>query len=80
MALPPPAAETSAREEDLDMTTLFNLTSPCPALSVPCGFHSDGLPIGLQIVARRHRDDLALRIGAAVERVLGGARRPPQPA
>ena len=59
MALPPPAAETSAREEDLDMTTLFNLTSPCPALSVPCGFHSDGLPIGLQIVARRHRDDLA---------------------
>jgi Asp-tRNA(Asn)/Glu-tRNA(Gln) amidotransferase A subunit family amidase len=80
MALPPPAAETSAREEDLDMTTLFNLTSPCPALSVPCGFHSDGLPIGLQIVARRHRDDLALRIGAGVERALGGARRPPLPA
>jgi amidase len=30
-----------------------------PALSVPCGFSSDGLPVGLQIVGR-HRDELSV--------------------
>lgn len=54
-----------------DMTAVFNLVSPCPALSVPCGVHQRaehaGLPIGLQIVGRRWREDLVLRVGAAVE-------------
>ena len=60
------------------MTSMFNYVSQCPALSVPAGWSSDGLPIGLQIVARRYRDDLALRIGAALERVRPWAhRRPP---
>ncbi|MDQ3858632.1 MAG: amidase [Actinomycetota bacterium] len=62
----------------LDMTSQFNFVSPCPAVSVPAGWSDDGLPIGLQIVARRHRDDEALRIGAALERVRPWAnRRPP---
>ncbi|MFD0315219.1 amidase [Streptomyces flavalbus] len=38
----------------------FNLTQQ-PAASVPVGTDSDGLPIGLQLVAARHRDDLVLR-------------------
>ncbi len=54
-----------------DMTTVFNLVSPCPAISVPCGRHQRdadaGLPIGLQIVGRRWREDAALRIARAVE-------------
>ena len=38
-----------------------------PALSVPCGFTEDGLPIGIQIVAR-HRDDWGLlQMGHAFE-------------
>jgi Asp-tRNA(Asn)/Glu-tRNA(Gln) amidotransferase A subunit family amidase len=62
----------------LDMTSMFNFVSQCPALSVPAGWSSEGLPIGLQIVARRYRDDLALRIGAALEDVRAWAdRRPP---
>ena len=62
----------------LDMTSPFNFVSQCPALSVPCGWSAEGLPIGLQIVARRYRDDLALRIGAVLERVRPWApRRPP---
>lgn len=38
-----------------------------PAATVPCGFTSDGLPVGLQIVAPWHRDDLCLRASAAFE-------------
>lgn len=60
-----------------DMTCEFNCVSPCPALSVPAGWAPDGLPVGLQIVAGRHRDDVALRIGAALERVRPWASRRP---
>jgi aspartyl-tRNA(Asn)/glutamyl-tRNA(Gln) amidotransferase subunit A len=45
----------------------FNLTQQ-PALSVPCGFTSDGLPIGLQIVGAKYQDALVLRAGHAFER------------
>jgi aspartyl-tRNA(Asn)/glutamyl-tRNA(Gln) amidotransferase subunit A len=44
----------------------FNLTQQ-PAASVPCGFSSDGLPIGLQIVGPARRDDLVLRAARAFE-------------
>ncbi len=59
-----------------DMTAVFNLIAPCPALSVPCGWDPDGMPIGLQIVGRRWREDTVLRIGRAVEIAMPGARRP----
>ena len=44
----------------------FNLTQQ-PAASIPCGFSSDGLPVGLQIVAAKYRDDLVLRTARAYE-------------
>ncbi|MEV6172739.1 amidase [Streptomyces sp. NPDC051954] len=43
----------------------FNMTQQ-PAASVPVGFDAEGLPIGLQIVAARHRDDLVLRAAHAL--------------
>ncbi|MDN3022635.1 amidase [Streptomyces sp. S.PB5] len=43
----------------------FNLTQQ-PAASVPVGVDGDGLPVGLQIVAARHRDDLVLRAAHAL--------------
>jgi len=61
----------------LDMTSQFNFTSPCPALSVPAGWSDEGMPVGLQIIARKDRDDVALRIGAAVETVRPWADRRP---
>jgi Asp-tRNA(Asn)/Glu-tRNA(Gln) amidotransferase A subunit family amidase len=62
----------------LEMTCEFNYFSQCPALSVPSGWSDEGLPIGLQVVARRYQDDLALRIGGVLERVRPWAsRRPP---
>ena len=61
-----------------DMTGVFNLVAPCPALSVPCGWDTEGLPIGLQVVGRRWREDMVLRIGRAVEVAIPDAlRRPP---
>jgi aspartyl-tRNA(Asn)/glutamyl-tRNA(Gln) amidotransferase subunit A len=44
----------------------FNLTGQ-PAASVPCGLTRAGLPVGLQIVGPRYRDDLVLRAARAVE-------------
>jgi Asp-tRNA(Asn)/Glu-tRNA(Gln) amidotransferase A subunit family amidase len=69
--------QDDGRYHALDMTSQFNFTSPCPALSVPAGWSDDGLPVGLQIVARKDRDDVALRIGAAVEAVRPWADRRP---
>ena len=44
----------------------FNLTG-LPALSVPCGFTREGLPIGLQIAGRPFDEALVLRVGHAYE-------------
>jgi Asp-tRNA(Asn)/Glu-tRNA(Gln) amidotransferase A subunit family amidase len=44
----------------------FNLTGQ-PAVSIPCGWTKDGLPLGLQLVGRRGADGLVLRVAAALE-------------
>ena len=62
----------------IPFTYPFNLTGQ-PAASVPCGFTRDGLPIGLQIVGRRHADAAVLRASAAFERARPWAeKRPPE--
>jgi aspartyl-tRNA(Asn)/glutamyl-tRNA(Gln) amidotransferase subunit A len=38
-----------------------------PAVSVPAGLTADGLPVGLQIVGRRHADDVVLRLARRFE-------------
>lgn len=44
----------------------FNLTG-LPALSVPCGFAGDGLPIGMQIIGKAYDEPAVLRIAYAYE-------------
>jgi len=48
-----------------------------PALAVPCGFSSEGLPIGLQLVAPPRQEDTLLQAGAALEDALDVAGRQP---
>jgi aspartyl-tRNA(Asn)/glutamyl-tRNA(Gln) amidotransferase subunit A len=45
-----------------------------PAISVPCGFTSQGLPVGLQIVGPPRREDAVVALAAAVERTSPVAR------
>jgi aspartyl-tRNA(Asn)/glutamyl-tRNA(Gln) amidotransferase subunit A len=44
----------------------FNMTQQ-PAASVPCGFTSEGLPVGLQIIGPRHADGRVLAAAHAYE-------------
>jgi aspartyl-tRNA(Asn)/glutamyl-tRNA(Gln) amidotransferase subunit A len=55
------------------------LTIPCnlaglPGMSVPCGKDEKGLPIGIQVIAPQFRDDLVLRVGAAIEKGYAPAK------
>ena len=55
----------------------FNM-SGLPAASTPCGWTEAGLPVGLQIVARRGEDAKVLQAAATFERARPWAhRRPP---
>ena len=59
------------------MTRPFNLCGQ-PAASIPCGFSSDGLPIGLHIIGRRGEESTVLRAAAAFEQARPWRhRRPP---
>jgi Asp-tRNA(Asn)/Glu-tRNA(Gln) amidotransferase A subunit family amidase len=61
----------------LPFTYPFNLTGQ-PAATVPCGFNSEGLPVGLQIVGKWHMDSLVLRAAACFEEAQPWAdKRPP---
>ncbi len=49
-----------------------------PAISVPCGFTPEGLPVGVQIVGRHGADHSVLQLAYAFEQATGfGKYRPP---
>jgi amidase len=57
-------------------TMAFNLTG-WPAAVVRGGTTRKGLPIGVQIVARPWREDVALAVAQLLQDALGGWQRPP---
>jgi Asp-tRNA(Asn)/Glu-tRNA(Gln) amidotransferase A subunit family amidase len=61
----------------MDLTSVFNLVAPCPALSVPAGFNEEELPVGLMVVGQRFDDYGTLCMGAAIDKVLGFSNRRP---
>ena len=58
-------------------TAPFNL-SGLPALSVPCGFTTEGLPIGLQIVSRAWNEAGVLRTGYTFQQATDWHKMKPQ--
>ena len=68
----------SGRESHIHRFTCpFNLTGQ-PAISLPCGFDSRGLPVGLQIVGRPFDEETVLRVAHAYEQAIDlHLRRPP---
>ncbi|MGY0710081.1 amidase [Azospirillum argentinense] len=49
-----------------------------PCLSIPCGWTADGLPIGLQLIARPYEEDRLLRCARFLEREMGFRHRWPE--
>ncbi|MBK5105088.1 MAG: amidase, partial [Burkholderiales bacterium] len=77
LAPEPPAGERNDWTWWTPFSFPFNLTQQ-PAMSVPCGFSKDGLPIGLQLVGPMQREDLVLRAAYAYQQATEHhLRRPP---
>ena len=53
------------RYYDIFLTAYTFSVTGLPAMSIPCGFTSEGLPVGLQVVGPRLREDLLLRFAAS---------------
>jgi aspartyl-tRNA(Asn)/glutamyl-tRNA(Gln) amidotransferase subunit A len=59
-----------------DIFTISVNLAGLPGLSVPCGFDTSGLPIGLQLIGPPFGEEAILRVGDAFERTGAVRRRP----
>jgi aspartyl-tRNA(Asn)/glutamyl-tRNA(Gln) amidotransferase subunit A len=50
----------------------------CPAISIPYGWSSEGLPIGIQLIANRYEEDLLLQVAHSLETIREPFRKFPQ--
>jgi len=76
LATPPPARGFLVEGDDrqrrdrlgvtMPFTAQFNVTGQ-PAISVPLHWTDDGVPIGVQLVAAPHREDLLLQVSQQLE-------------
>jgi len=81
----PTAAQAAFSFEAKPPANQADLTAPanfagCPALSLPCGLSSEGLPLGLHLMAAPWREQRLLAVALAVEAALGFDAAPPGPA
>lgn len=76
---PPLVRERGPTAALLRYTGPFNRSGQ-PALTVPCGFSREGLPIGMMIIGKRFQEGMVLRIGHAYQQATEWhKRRPPLP-
>src|SRR5690606_13785939 len=66
---------TNQNDENHIRWTITKLTSPTnlignPSLTVPCGFSSDGMPIGIQLIGKEFDEAQLYQFGYALEQVL----------
>lgn len=66
---PPPATIDGVAVDGAMATPFTMLANLCwnPSISVPAGTTAEGLPVGLMVTARHHRDDVCLRLAAIAE-------------
>jgi len=62
----PFTSKRSASLYDFLLTPMFNLAG-APAMTVPCGFSSEGLPFGLQIGGRPGDEKTVIQVGYAYQ-------------
>lgn len=74
-AIERPAQPHGEREGGIAYTLTYSLTG-YPAVVVRTGTTADGLPVGVQVVARPWRDDIALAVAAYLEERFGGWQPP----
>ena len=73
-----PLDDPSRPFEHIGFTVAFNMTEQ-PAASINCGYTTDGLPIGLQIIGQRFDDLGVLRLAKAYEAIRPAQRPWPRP-
>lgn len=76
----PPPSEIAGRAVHPAMATPFTMVANLcwnPSTSVPAGLTSEGLPVGLMITTRHHRDDVALRLARVLEQARPWPRTAP---
>jgi aspartyl-tRNA(Asn)/glutamyl-tRNA(Gln) amidotransferase subunit A len=76
--LPCPTNDLARPFEHIAFTVPFNMSEQ-PAASINCGYTSDGLPIGLQIVGKRFDDLGVLQLACCYEAMRPVQRPWPQP-
>ena len=77
---PPPVQQVADDFERYKVVNKATLQPTCPvnmlglcAISIPAGLDANGMPVGLQLVARAGDDESVLGVALAAERVLGTA-------
>ncbi len=60
-----------------DIFTISVNLAGVPAISIPCGFTSTNLPIGLQLIGRHFDEELVLRVAYAFEQATDWHKRKP---
>jgi aspartyl-tRNA(Asn)/glutamyl-tRNA(Gln) amidotransferase subunit A len=73
----PPGAIAQGAEPSIRNTSPFNVLG-LPAISVPCGFTTSGLPIGIQIVGAPFAESTVLALAHAYERETEWHKRHPK--
>jgi aspartyl-tRNA(Asn)/glutamyl-tRNA(Gln) amidotransferase subunit A len=61
-----------------DIFTISVNLAGVPAISIPCGFTSEGLPVGLQIIGRHFDEETILKVAHAYEQATDWHKRRPE--